>query len=55
MDEKKINLEQAGEELEIVELDERLDMAFDPLSMVLSLKGATNGNCNNTQCCGKAF
>lgn len=52
MDEKKINLEQLGEELEIVELDERLDMAFDPVSMIISPRGPLNGNCGNTQCCG---
>jgi hypothetical protein len=43
-----------SEELEIVELDERLDMAFDPLGLVIS-RVPTNGNCNNSQCCGKAL
>jgi hypothetical protein len=55
MDEKKTNLQPTDEELEIVELDERLDMAFDPLSMVVSLRPVSNGNCSNTQCCGERF
>lgn len=50
MDEKKINREQLGEELEIVELDERLDMAFDPLSMVVGLKASDNNSCTNGTC-----
>jgi len=46
---------QPSEELEIVELDERLDMAFDPLSMILVPSARGNSNCGNTQCCGKQF
>jgi hypothetical protein len=52
MEETKKNQEQqASDELEIVELDDRLDMAFDPLSMLLAPR-PTNGNCGNSQCCG---
>jgi hypothetical protein len=43
--------------LEIVELDERLDMAFDPLGIVAGLKPTEpttppNTNCMNSSCCG---
>jgi hypothetical protein len=55
MEDKKINLEQPSEELEIVELDERLDMALDPLSVIISPRPPTNGNCGNTQCCGRVL
>jgi hypothetical protein len=38
---------------EIVELDERLDMAFDPLGMLVEFrpKEPPNTNCLNSQCC----
>ena len=53
MDNSKKNQELAVPEIpEIVELDERLDMAFDPLGMVVEIV-PTNGNCSNSQCCGK--
>jgi hypothetical protein len=35
---------------EIIELDERLDMAFDPLGIIVEIV-PTNGNCSNSQCC----
>jgi hypothetical protein len=38
-----------SETLEIVELDDRLDMAFDPI-VALSVKPADNGNCGNCAC-----
>jgi len=43
------------ETLEIVEPDERLDMAFDPLGMLVELKPTDppNTNCLNIQCCPK--
>jgi hypothetical protein len=40
---------EVAEELEIVELDERLDMTIDP--MIGMFNPPTNGNCNNTGCC----
>jgi hypothetical protein len=39
------------ETLEIVELDERLDMAFDPLAVLVDNLIPTNDNCKNKQCC----
>lgn len=41
-----------SEDLEIVELDDRLDMAFDPMSLLLRTTTRPNTNCGNTQCCG---
>jgi len=53
MQEPKKAEQQSSDSMEIVELDERLDMAFDPLSMIAAIKtGPPNTNCNNTQCCG---
>jgi len=51
-DTKNPREQQSTDALEIVELDERLDMAFDPLSMIAVFRPPTNGNCGNTQCCG---
>jgi len=45
------------EALEIVELQEKLDMTFDPLGFCdpeappVEQPPAPNTNCNNTQCC----
>lgn len=44
------------EALEIVELQEKLDMTFDPLGFSVEPadpveQPAPNTNCNNTQCC----
>jgi hypothetical protein len=36
------------ETLEIVELDERLDMAFDPLAILVDNIREVNINCHNT-------
>ena len=55
MDELKPKLpsEKAQEELEIIELDDRLDLAFDPLSIVGPEENfLSNGYCNNGVCCG---
>jgi hypothetical protein len=57
MDELKPKLpsEQAQEELEIIELDDRLDLAFDPLSIVGPEENfISNGNCGNGVCCPKS-
>jgi len=51
-DTKNAPEQQASDALEIVELDERLDMAFDPLSMLAVIRPRPNTNCGNTQCCG---
>jgi hypothetical protein len=40
----------AAEIQEIIELDERLDMAFDPLGLIVELR-TPNDNCNNNNCC----
>jgi hypothetical protein len=37
-----------SEELEIIELDDRMDMTLDPLAGFVE---PTNGNCGNTGCC----
>jgi hypothetical protein len=41
-------------EIEIVELDERLDMAFDPLASTIPINGkcGTNQGCNLVAGCG---
>ena len=52
MDAKKSVLEKLQEDLEIVELHEKLDMTFDPLSILsASTAGLLDTNCNNNQCC----
>jgi len=41
------------DDIEIVELDERLDMAVDPLiGMTPQWNGACGGGCNNNVLCG---
>lgn len=43
-----------AQELEIVELDDRLDMAFDPMSIVgTTTNFDPNTNCFNSSCCPK--
>lgn len=44
----------ASLEIEIVELDERLDMSIDPLASTISINGkcSTNNGCNIVAGCG---
>jgi hypothetical protein len=46
-DENK-KLQPQSEELEIIELDDRMDMTIDPL---VGFNVPTNGNCGNSGCC----
>ena len=48
--EKNDKLDQSQpEELEIIELDDRLDMTIDPL--IGFFEPPSNGNCKNIGCC----
>jgi hypothetical protein len=50
--EKKSAIDKLKEDLEIVELSEKLDMTFDPLSVLTaSTAGLLDTNCNNNACC----
>jgi len=40
-----------SEEIEVVELDDRLDMTIDPLAALTLSQVALDTNCNNKQCC----
>jgi hypothetical protein len=48
---RKLQQLSVDETLEIVELDERLDMAFDPLAILVDNIRPTNADCENTNCC----
>jgi hypothetical protein len=52
MEDAKKSLEQKlQEDLEIVELYEKLDMTFDPLSALAASANEPNTNCHNSSCC----
>lgn len=38
-------------EVEIIELDDRLDMTVDPLTTMLGIIPSDDNLCHNTQCC----
>lgn len=42
--------EMPADEIEIVELDERLDMAIDPLAIAIAMK-SPDTQCHNKTCC----
>jgi hypothetical protein len=48
---KKALEQKLQEDLEIVELYEKLDMTFDPLSALTASEKLPNTNCSNNNCC----
>jgi hypothetical protein len=49
-DETKRPLDDSSDELDIIELDERLDMSIDPLLIGLSVPNDHNKSCCNSPC-----